>query len=46
MDIGGGRKSDEEETGPLGSLMVVFGLNVTVRCGRGGEDESGGGGEV
>ena len=46
MDIGGGRKRDEEETEPLGSVMVVLGLKVTVRWARGGDDESGGGGEV
>ena len=32
-----------EETEPLGWLMVVFGLNVTVRCGREDEGESKGG---
>lgn len=44
MDNGAGRKSAVEETEPLGWLMVVLGLNVTVRCGRGGEGGSGGGG--
>ena len=46
MDTGGGRKIDEEETEPLGWLMVVLGLNVTVRCDRGGEGGRRGGGDV
>lgn len=31
-----------EEIAPLGWLMVVLGLKVTVRCGRGVEGERGG----